>query len=146
MCSASGRATPGLLSQLAVDAARDIAFQHAQTLGRIQQVQNFGAHVVHQTISSPHVHPFGYVPISVTIRSRANAISLSWKSTCFESFHGSAITNSRYHPQYFSGEGVYPMIEPRPFDFELPLNQKSEVSGAVVNARLPKLCDDGPTL
>ena len=53
VCSASGRATPGLLSQLAMSAARDIAFQHAQTLGRIQQVQNFGAHVVHRREATP---------------------------------------------------------------------------------------------
>jgi hypothetical protein len=34
-------------------AARDIAFQHAQTLGKIQQIQNFGAHVVHRREATP---------------------------------------------------------------------------------------------
>ena len=53
MCSASGRATPGLPSQLAINAARDIAFQREQTLGRIQQIQNFGAHVIHRREATP---------------------------------------------------------------------------------------------
>ena len=53
MYSASGRATPGLLSQLAINAARDIAFQREQTLGRIQQIQNFGAHVIHRREATP---------------------------------------------------------------------------------------------
>lgn len=53
MCSASGRATPGLLSQLAVSAARGIAFQHEQTLGRIRQIQNFGAHAAHRRVATP---------------------------------------------------------------------------------------------
>ena len=53
MYSASGRATPGLLSQLAVNAARDIAFQREQTLGRVQQLQNFGAHVAHRREATP---------------------------------------------------------------------------------------------
>ena len=35
------------------NAARDIAFQHAHTLGRIQQIQNFGAHVVHRRKATP---------------------------------------------------------------------------------------------
>jgi len=34
-------------------AAKDVAFQHAQTLGRIQQIQNFGAHVVHRPEATP---------------------------------------------------------------------------------------------
>ncbi len=37
----------GLRLQLADSAASDVALGHAQTLGRIQQVQNFGAHPVH---------------------------------------------------------------------------------------------------
>jgi len=53
MCSASGRATPGLFTQLADNAARSIAFQHAQTLGSIRQVQNFGAHAVHRRGATP---------------------------------------------------------------------------------------------
>jgi hypothetical protein len=43
MVNANGRATPGLHWQLADHAASGVAFRHAQTLGRIQQVQNFGA-------------------------------------------------------------------------------------------------------
>ena len=47
MCSANGAPTPGLRLQLANDAANDVALGHAQTLGRIQQLQNFGAIPVH---------------------------------------------------------------------------------------------------
>ena len=53
MCSASGRATLGLFSQLAHTAARSIAFRREQTLGRIQQVQHFGAHAVHRRVATP---------------------------------------------------------------------------------------------
>ena len=48
MCSANGPPTPGLLVSLADDAKRDIALGHAQTLGRIQQLQNFGATSIHR--------------------------------------------------------------------------------------------------
>ena len=51
--SASGRATPGLFSQLAGNAARSVAFGYAQTVGRIQQIQNFGAHAVHRRVATP---------------------------------------------------------------------------------------------
>ncbi len=44
MCSANGAPTPGLFAQLADSAARSIALGREQTLGRFQQVQNFGAH------------------------------------------------------------------------------------------------------
>jgi len=37
MCNANGPSTPGLLDSLAVSVNRSIAFQHAKTLGRIQQ-------------------------------------------------------------------------------------------------------------
>jgi len=47
MCRANGAPTPGLRLQLANDAANDIALGHAQTLSRIQQLQNFGAIPVH---------------------------------------------------------------------------------------------------
>ena len=47
MCSANGAPTPGLSTQLADDAVRSIALGHAQALGRIQQVQKFGAIPVH---------------------------------------------------------------------------------------------------
>jgi hypothetical protein len=47
VCSANGAPTPGLRLQLADSAASDVALGHAQTLGRIQQVQNFGAIPVH---------------------------------------------------------------------------------------------------
>ncbi len=47
VCSANGAPTPGLRLQLADDAASDVALGHAQTLGRIQQLQIFGAIPVH---------------------------------------------------------------------------------------------------
>ena len=47
VCSANGAPTPGLLAQLADSAARSVALGHAQTLGRIQQLPNFGANPVH---------------------------------------------------------------------------------------------------
>ncbi len=46
MCSANGPPTPGLRLQLAVNAANDVAFRHEQTLGRIQQLPNFGANSI----------------------------------------------------------------------------------------------------
>ena len=51
--SASGRATPGLLSQLAVSRREILPSSVEQTLGRIQQIQNFGAHVVHRRKATP---------------------------------------------------------------------------------------------
>ena len=42
VCSASGASDPGSLLAACQNAVRSIAFQHAQTLGRIQQIQNFG--------------------------------------------------------------------------------------------------------
>jgi hypothetical protein len=51
MCRLSGpesQATP-----YAFVAVRDIAFQHAHALGRIQQRQNFGAHVVDRREATP---------------------------------------------------------------------------------------------
>jgi hypothetical protein len=47
VCSANGAPTPGLLAQLADDAVQSVALGHAQTLGRIQQLPNFGAIPVH---------------------------------------------------------------------------------------------------
>ena len=47
MCRANGAPTPGLFSQLTDNAARSVALGREQTLGRIQQVQNFGAIPVH---------------------------------------------------------------------------------------------------
>ena len=47
MCNANGPPTPGLRLQLALSAENDFAFSNAQTLGRIQQLQNFGANSIH---------------------------------------------------------------------------------------------------
>ena len=47
MCSANGAPTPGLLAQLANNAVLGVALRNAQALGRIQQLQNFGANPVH---------------------------------------------------------------------------------------------------
>jgi hypothetical protein len=47
MCSANGAPTPGLFAQLADDAVQSVALGLAQTLGRIQQIPNFGAIPVH---------------------------------------------------------------------------------------------------
>ena len=41
VCSANGSRTPGLSSQLAYSATSRIAFQHAQALGRFQQLPSF---------------------------------------------------------------------------------------------------------
>ena len=43
MCNANGPSTPGLPSSLAYDAMKNVAFQHAHTLGRVQEIQDFGA-------------------------------------------------------------------------------------------------------
>jgi len=51
--SVNGRTTPGLFSKLAINAARSVAFRNAQTLGRIQQIQYFGAHAVHRRVATP---------------------------------------------------------------------------------------------
>ena len=53
MSRANGPPTPGLRSSLAVDATTDVAFRYAQALGRIQQIQNFGATSI-QCCGSPH--------------------------------------------------------------------------------------------
>jgi len=53
VCNASGRSTLGLRLRFANDAVNDIAFRHAQTLGRIQQIQHFGAHTVHRQTATP---------------------------------------------------------------------------------------------
>ena len=53
MSRANGPRTPGLRSPLAFDATTDVAFRYAQALGRIQQIQNFGATSI-QCCGSPH--------------------------------------------------------------------------------------------
>ena len=46
VCNANGPPTPGLRLRLAVGAADDVAFRYEQALGRIRQVQNFGANSI----------------------------------------------------------------------------------------------------
>jgi hypothetical protein len=45
--SANGAPTPGLFAKLANNASQSIAFGHAQAVGRVQQLPNFGAFPVH---------------------------------------------------------------------------------------------------
>ena len=47
------RMTAGASLTACQNAARDIAFQREQALGRVQQIQNFGAHVVHRREATP---------------------------------------------------------------------------------------------
>ncbi len=58
VCSENGPRTPGLRLQLAVNAAKDIAFRHAQTWDRIQQLQSFRSYIRSPPQSHPRsVHP-----------------------------------------------------------------------------------------
>ena len=57
--SASGRATPGLRRPLAANATFAVAFGHAQTVGRIPQVPNFGAHVAGRPFASAASRAWG---------------------------------------------------------------------------------------
>ena len=58
MCNANGPSTPGLRKSLAMIAIIGVAFQHEQTLGRIQQEQDFGAQY-HSRLGKPSqsIHP-----------------------------------------------------------------------------------------
>ena len=68
MCNANGPRTPGLRWLLAVNATSDIAFRNAQTLGRIQQLQYFGATSIHGC-GATH-RPFVLVTFLCTLQSK----------------------------------------------------------------------------
>lgn len=69
MCRANGPPTPGLRLQLAMIAANDVAFRNAQALGRIQQIQNFGASASRTDSfhSSPRGHPRSIHPHDLSV-------------------------------------------------------------------------------
>ena len=74
MCSANGAPTPGLLAQLANNAVLGVALRNAQALGRIQQLQNFGANPVHSHRAT--CDPFiltTFLPFNIVARASTDA-------------------------------------------------------------------------